>query len=831
LPVNGTNYSANVNFGDGTVLNTDNFVVYAGTGNSVEITGLVSTTDYYFQIFEYNNTGVINYRTTDGPIANANTGELTAPSTQASGINFTAVGTNSFTINWTNGNGENRIVVMREFDQGTIENPIANTSYSASSDWDTKGTQLGESGYYTVYNGSGNSVSVSNLASDTTYYVQVFEYNNPTGQEKYNTSVASGNQTTLKFAPTIQASSIALSNATSTSIGVSWTNGNGDSRIVVARETSIDIVNPVDNLDYTANTTFASGDATGTGNYVIYKGSSETPGTITVTGLTSGTSYTFVVYEFNNSGTNCTYYTLVTDAINSLAGSTLGTATWDGSTDTDWNTDVNWSPESVPTSGQSVIIPDVANNPVVASNTTIENLTINAGGILTINTGVILTVSGNALLESPTGNGASGQVIVAGTGNLAVSGTSTMQRYYPATANWRLVTSPLASTQPTNWTGYYVNAYNEPTVDWSNLNSNSTVNVMQGLSVLKGSGSFLLSFTGTFNNGDASINVTNSSPGDGNYGWNIVGNPYPSAIDWAAGTGITRTNVDAAAYIYNPGSGSYEPCIDAPCLIAAGQGFFIHASANGSLSMTNSARIGSDQTFRKKAEVSDSYIKLIAKNQHYSSEAIIRFNENATTDFDSEYDAYKLLSTNDSISDIYTLLNEETFVAINTLNSNVLNLTSEDYTISLGLTKGIIGNIEISADQIENVSEDVFVYLFDAKEDKYVNLRKDTYDLFIDSKTDDRFQLVFSKLALGIDSNGIISEVSIFTKEKTVFVKSEAFKLNKGNIYLFDVLGKTISSQSTGSSDVNEIQINKPGTYIVKVIVNNSIITQKVVVE
>jgi hypothetical protein len=422
-------------------------------------------------------------------------------------------------------------------------------------------------------------------------------------------------------------------------------------------------------------------------------------------------------------------------------------------------------------------------------------------------------------------------VIVAGTGNLAVSGTSTMQRYYPATANWRLVTSPLASTQPTNWTGYYVNAYNEPTVDWSYLNSSSTVGVMQGLSVLKGSGSFLLSFTGTFNNGDASINVTNSSPGDGNYGWNIVGNPYPSAIDWGAGTGITRTNVDAAAYIYNPGSGSYEPCIDAPCLIAAGQGFFIHASANGSLSMTNSARIGSDQTFRKKAEVSDSYIKLIAKNQHYSSEAIIRFNENATTDFDSEYDAYKLLSTNDSISDIYTLLNEETFVAINTLNSNVLNLTSEDYTISLGLTKGIIGNIEISADQIENVSEDVFVYLFDAKEDKYVNLRKDTYDLFIDSKTDDRFQLVFSKLALGIDSNGIISEVSIFTKEKTVFVKSEAFKLNKGNIYLFDVLGKTISSQSTGSSDVNEIQINKPGTYIVKVIVNNSIITQKVVVE
>jgi hypothetical protein len=83
---------------------------------------------------------------------------------------------------------------------GTITNPANNTTYSASADWNLKGTQLGSSGYYCVYNGTGNNFSVTNTTQNTQYIVQIFEYNNSTGNEQYNTVTATGNpnnQTTL----------------------------------------------------------------------------------------------------------------------------------------------------------------------------------------------------------------------------------------------------------------------------------------------------------------------------------------------------------------------------------------------------------------------------------------------------------------------------------------------------------------------------------------------------------------------------------------------------------------------------------------------------------
>lgn len=91
------------------------------------------------------------------------------PTTQASAINFTSVADNSFTVNWTNGNGTRRAVFMKET-AGAITNPSDGLKYTASTDWSVKGTQLGTSGYYCIYDGTGTSVSVTNLLSGTVYY-------------------------------------------------------------------------------------------------------------------------------------------------------------------------------------------------------------------------------------------------------------------------------------------------------------------------------------------------------------------------------------------------------------------------------------------------------------------------------------------------------------------------------------------------------------------------------------------------------------------------------------------------------------------------------------
>lgn len=52
-PVNGITYTANAVFGSGTQIGTGNYVVYKGTGTSVNVTGLTSGVTYYFAVYEY----------------------------------------------------------------------------------------------------------------------------------------------------------------------------------------------------------------------------------------------------------------------------------------------------------------------------------------------------------------------------------------------------------------------------------------------------------------------------------------------------------------------------------------------------------------------------------------------------------------------------------------------------------------------------------------------------------------------------------------------------------------------------------------------------------
>ncbi|MFC7667588.1 T9SS type A sorting domain-containing protein [Hymenobacter humi] len=54
-PVDATTYTANAEFGKGSVLGRGNYVVYNGTGNTVLVTGLRPNTPYYFTVFAFND--------------------------------------------------------------------------------------------------------------------------------------------------------------------------------------------------------------------------------------------------------------------------------------------------------------------------------------------------------------------------------------------------------------------------------------------------------------------------------------------------------------------------------------------------------------------------------------------------------------------------------------------------------------------------------------------------------------------------------------------------------------------------------------------------------
>jgi len=107
-----------------------------------------------------------------------------APTTQASAITFSSVGSSSMTINWTNGDGGNRVVKMNSSNSFTA--PSDGTSPSASTTWANSGEQV-------VYNSSSNSVTVTGLSSSTTYWYRVYESNCTGANTKYITSTATNN--------------------------------------------------------------------------------------------------------------------------------------------------------------------------------------------------------------------------------------------------------------------------------------------------------------------------------------------------------------------------------------------------------------------------------------------------------------------------------------------------------------------------------------------------------------------------------------------------------------------------------------------------------------
>ena len=199
-PASGNSYTANSVFPLGQQIGTSNYVVYNSTGSSLTVTGLSSGVTYYFSVFEYNTTSGFPCYLTPGLTGSLTTvggGTCTTPTTQASSFNATAIGTTSATINWTAGSGGRAIVIARSTTSVTSA-PISLTSYAPASTIYGNGVEVAAgAANYLVYDGTGTSVTVTNLNPGTTYYFKVFEYNITGLDTCYMTPGLSGSLTAL----------------------------------------------------------------------------------------------------------------------------------------------------------------------------------------------------------------------------------------------------------------------------------------------------------------------------------------------------------------------------------------------------------------------------------------------------------------------------------------------------------------------------------------------------------------------------------------------------------------------------------------------------------
>jgi len=308
VPVDGANYGPNSNFSTAVDQGSGNKVVYNGNGSSVDVTGLASDVNYHFRVFEYNLFGPFNppnYLTSTAT-GNPSSRSTLAPNvtTQASGIAFTSVQATSLSLNWTSGNGASRMVVMD--DQVITFAPSNGSTYAANANYSV-GTDLGN-GQKCVFNGTGNSVSITGLSANTTYHFRVFEYNGSGLTSNYNVATATNNpnsQITLVSEPTTQASAISINSSLTTGFTASWTPGNGANRIVIVDDGAITFI-PTDATTIAANPNYGAGIDLGGGQKCVYNGSGTS---VPITGLATNTSYSIRVYEYNGTLTQINYLT------------------------------------------------------------------------------------------------------------------------------------------------------------------------------------------------------------------------------------------------------------------------------------------------------------------------------------------------------------------------------------------------------------------------------------------------------------------------------------------------------------------------------------------
>ena len=298
-----TTYTANTKYAQGTQIGTTGwYCVYNGTGTTADVKGLTANTSYQLMVCDYNGTaGLEKYNTTSATNnPKSQTTDYAVPATQATNISFTSVTSNSLAASWTNGNGTARIVFMKAATSGT-PSPQNNTTYSANSVFGA-GSQIGATGWFCVYDGSSNNVSISGLNPNTSYRLMVCEYNGTTGVEKYNINTSTNNpnnQTTDYAIPSVQATAVTYSNVTDSSFNISWTSGNGSSKAVFIKSTSSGTAVPVINTSYAANSVFGQGDQIGSsGWYCVYNGTSNT---VSITALSPVTSYRVMVCEYNGT--------------------------------------------------------------------------------------------------------------------------------------------------------------------------------------------------------------------------------------------------------------------------------------------------------------------------------------------------------------------------------------------------------------------------------------------------------------------------------------------------------------------------------------------------
>ncbi len=400
---------------------------------------------------------------------------------------------------------------------------------------------------------------------------------------------------------------------------------------------------------------------------------------------------------------------------------------------------------------------------------------------------------------------------------------------------YHFVSIPVANHLVENsFNNCYVYPYNETNNSWDYLSTGDYLEVGKAYSVFySGNQNTTVTFSETLNTGDQTISVTKTdysgTPADDN--WNLVGNPFPSPVDWDS---VTKDNIESAIYTWNSSTlvyASYSSGIGTngynnDGIIPAMQGFFVHAITAGDFTIPQSARVSDNsQGYLKSAENTSDVLRLMSAGNGYNDETVVRFTENAGIGFDGEYDAYKFLSESDSVPQLYTLNADNNKLSINAL-PNFMNTV----IVSLNFETGIQGEYSITATGLESFSDPLSIVLEDLLENTTQDLFENPVYEFSANPDDEkeRFLLHFDEVTT-LDELFSNNEIEIYSYKESVYIKNNSNNAVRGEVSIYNILGQKIYSEIMPNISLNRINPNcKTGNYIVRLQTGNNVYTQKI---
>ncbi|MEZ5082260.1 MAG: T9SS type A sorting domain-containing protein [Bacteroidales bacterium] len=410
---------------------------------------------------------------------------------------------------------------------------------------------------------------------------------------------------------------------------------------------------------------------------------------------------------------------------------------------------------------------------------------------------------------------------------------------------WNIVSSPVSDGIIEAYEWMYLIYYSESDNSWHYLNKpvNQPLNAGQGYFVwpyvVDPNGTYPASpdsavIKGNLNYQDINLALANTDASPKS-GWNLIGNPFPVALNWNGDASWNLNNVGAAMYIKDPVSGNYVVWnyntggskADSG-YIAATQGFWVRtADTTGtaaSITLPESQRSHKSAAFYKSSgPFLPKQLLVEVEQEGKSDKTIMGFIEDATVGYDGNYDATYLYGDEDAMS-LFSMIGGERY-ALNHLPS------IEEYpVIPVGFIPKKSGNFTLTSEWMESFPVDIPIFLEDKKDNIYQDLRINPEYSFAAELNEEtyRFNIHFTN-PLGVDNVGSLSGVHIYAYQKTIFVVLPEDL--QGEIYVYNMLGEIIAQRETSVGKVN-IPVNADNTYLfVKVTSENGLKSGKVFIK